>query len=111
MSDISLVNGLPRHKGANVLTERDVEQARFTNQFLLKGASPQFPNPFGDKDYIVFLEFVQSTGTFNIEDADANAIATGVVTGFGDAHAPIRLDGGVKLVGTILAAKGFYVRK
>ena len=63
-----------------------------------------------DEETIAFLEFVQASGTFTIEDADGNVLSGALVSPFGDARGPLRLDGGVKLNGTILGAKGFYLK-
>lgn len=110
MATLAKVDGLPRSNERRTIGEKDVCNARFNNQFFLQGTDPTFPQGFpNDKDVIVFLEFVQSTGTFTIEDANGNVLSGALVSQFGDAHAPLRLDGGVKLNGTILGAKGFYL--
>ncbi len=103
------VHGLPRTNRRRAIHEKDVEFARLNNQFFLQGASPQFPDDFSNENIIVFLEYVQSSGTFTIEGA--NGVVSGALTSpFGDAHGAIRLDGGVKLNGTILGAKGYFIQ-
>lgn len=79
--------------------------ARFNNQFILVGTSPEFK----DDSLIMFLEYVEGAGTFTVADA-LNTVLTGAVVGPLDlTHAPIRFDGGLKLNGTVLFAKGFFI--
>jgi hypothetical protein len=102
---MALINGLPR---ANVVTHLDPNEialARINNQFVLKGTDPLF---VGD-DIVVFLEHVQAGAAFTINDCNNNPVAAGVSTPLHLWGAPMRLNGGVKLVGSIQIAKGFYL--
>lgn len=108
---ITKIDGLPASTTRKVLSESDISAAKLNNQFVIKGADPVFPVEYpADKDIIVFLEYVQSTGTFKITDAETNDITGATVaTPLDLSRAPLRLDGGCKLTGTILIAKGFYL--
>ena len=106
---IGNVNGLPRSNKSRVLSSLDVAAARLNNQFFIAGTNPVFPGNFpNDLDIIVFLEVVQSTGTFTIEGV-AGVISGALSSPFLDSRGLLRLDGGVKLNGTILGAKGFFL--
>lgn len=108
---IGLANGLPRNSERRTIGDGVQEQLKLDNQFLIQGSSPTFPDNFGSNDnVIIFLEYVQASTAFTIEGV------TGVLTGslvstleFDLTHSPLRLDGGVKLNGTILMAKGFWL--
>ena len=104
---LHIARGLPRYAKPPVLHEGDWQSAAFTNQFGLDGIDVQFPNPFVNTDKIVvFLEAVQATGTFDIQDREGTVVF-GAITDF-QMYPGIRLDGGFKLVGTILLAKGYF---
>jgi hypothetical protein len=105
-----LVNGLPRAtKNSPNLHEDDLKYARFNHQFVLNGSSPQFPSKFTNSKIIAFLEYVETDGNFTVADAEGNVL-TGTLTAPLDmAHSPMRLDGGVKINGTVLMAKGYFV--
>lgn len=109
LANIGTVNGLPRKAGQSNLNGIDVEQARINNSFFLFGASPQFPPAFDDK-VIVFLEsvYMAAAGTFTIEGTNG-VISGAIVAPFEQDHSPVRMDGGVKLNGTIVAAKGYWL--
>lgn len=108
---IGKVEGLPRSSKFRKLTDQDIEDARYNNQIFLQGASPRFPATAFDEDYVVFIEsvYTAAAGTFTLEGS------TGVVSGaipapFVMEHSPVRFDGGVIINGTILGAKGFYIK-
>lgn len=110
MATLAKVDGLPRSNERRMISEHDVCNAKLNNVFFLEGTDPTFPQGFpNDKDVIVFLEYVQASTTFTLEDANGNVLSGALTSPFGDAHAPLRLDGGVKLNGTILGAKGYYL--
>lgn len=109
---IGKANGLPRSSTRRSVGDKVQEQLKLDNQFLLQGTDPTFPQGFPNtEDVIVFLEYVQASTTYTIEGA-----VVGVLTGslastipLDLTHSPLRLDGGVKLNGTILMAKGFWL--
>lgn len=113
MEQVKVVNGLPKSRRPRKYSQSELDKAKANNQFVIQGTNPVYPGNFPDgKDIIVFLEYVQSTGTFTIEGIDdtTTKVLTGaVVSSMELSHSPLRLDGGVKLNGTILIAKGFYL--
>jgi len=113
LTDIGKVNGLPQHSKRKNLnfTHEELDIARANNQFFLNGANPQFPIEGFDESYVVFLEAVYTAagGTFTIE-GQTGVISGAIPSPFTQDHSPIRMDGGVKVNGTILAMKGFYLK-
>lgn len=108
---ISNVNGLPRSEERRTINWSDYMTAKLNNPFFLSGSSPSFPDEFpNNKEIIIFLEIVQSSGTFTIEDAEGNIISGALTNPFGCGCAPLRLDGGFKLNGTILGAVGCFLQ-
>jgi len=100
-------NGLPRSQNRIILSPQDIASARLNNQFAVYGTDPSFT---GDNK-IVFLEYVAHGGSLVIKDKDSNAVS-GTITGTLDLScAPMRLDGGVVLTGSVLIAKGFFIEK
>ncbi len=99
------VDGLPRYTERKQLTERDLELARINNQFILEGTDP---SKVAD-NIIIFLEYVAHGGSLQISDKDDTTIGGTVTETLDLTKAPMRLDGGVKLTGTVLLAKGFYI--
>jgi hypothetical protein len=111
---VSTISGLPYHGRRRALVERDLDDARANNTFVINGTDPKFPDPFpAGKDVIVFLEYVgmAPAGTFNIKDVNGATVATAVAAPFDVTHSPLRMDGGVELIGAITIAKGFYLEK
>lgn len=113
LTDIGKVNGLPRssrHRNLN-FTQEELDIARANNQFFLFGTDPRFPVEAFDESYVVFLESVYTAagGTFTIE-GQTGVISGAIPSPFTQDHSPIRMDGGVKVNGTILAMKGFYLK-
>jgi len=111
LTDIGTVDGLPRSAKYRIFAADELDKARLNNQFFLSGASPAYPPEGFDETVVVFLEAVYMAvlGTFTIEGAKG-VISGAVPAPFSQDHSPIRLDGGVKLNGTIVAAKGFWVK-
>ena len=99
-----MVNGLPESIGK--VTQADIEYARLNNQFVLQGVDPEFVSD----NIIVFLEQVISS-SYVIKDSAGTAL-TGTITSPLDLHgAPMRIDGGVIITGTVLTAKGYFIQK
>lgn len=116
MADIKTVDGLPKDRTRKIISQIEYDNAKYNNSFVISGASPSYPDPLtggtADNDIIVFLEQVISTGTFEIKGSNGTTVgAVGIPSASLDAHAPIRLDGGVSLVGTVILAKGFWIKK
>jgi hypothetical protein len=110
---ITLANGLPKGQKSPVLSEADIQAARLNNQFLIQGTNPEFPVAATEKGVIAFLEYVAVTtaGTFTVEDKAGNILTGAIVDQLDLSHAPLRMDGGVRLNGAILIAKGFYIKR
>lgn len=108
---LQIINGLPRSPEYRVFRPDELRQARHENGFMLSGLNPQLVLSMMEKPLnpVAFLEYVYSTGSFDLQAADGTALLSGLPSGFGDAYSPIRLDWGLRLVGTILAAKGFVI--
>lgn len=107
---IGFLNGLPGSNERRAISKADIANAKLNNVFHLQGTNPTFPGNFpNDKDIIVFLEYVYSSGTFTIEGNEIGIFTGAILTGYDVAYSPLRLDGGVKLNGTILSAKGFFL--
>lgn len=96
------VDGLPRAKQFQHLEGLDV--ARTNNQFVLRSPDLELLTPEGT----VMLEYVQGTN-FVVQDANGVAVTGTIPSALDLAYAPLRLDGGVKLTGTVLIAKGYVV--
>lgn len=110
---LAVVDGLPKNAKNRNIGARVTEQVKFDNQFVIQGSSPVFPKdyPNNDDEVIVFLEYVQSSGTFTIEGKGTGVLSGAMVSPLDLVESPLRLDGGVKLNGTILFAKGFWLPK
>lgn len=110
---MKIVNGLPRgNSGGREISQASREHAKTNNQFALSGGSPQFPLTTGAGpalDTIVFLQYVQATGTFSIADGAGNVLFTGLGNIALSDGAELRFDGGIRFSGTILLASGYYI--
>lgn len=95
--------GLPDTK-ANI-THEMINQARAENPFVLSGTDPSLT----DDKIIVFLDMVCSS-SFVISDKEDYAISGTLTANLDMTASPLRVDGGVKLTGEILFAKGFFIR-
>jgi len=106
---MSLTYGLPKGENSPVLSVNDVEHAKINNQFCLSGVDPSFPSDLTKLKVVVFLEYAMPTaGTLVIQDANANAL-TGASAEFQLQDAPLRVDGGLKIIGSVAIAKGFFI--
>lgn len=101
--------GLPDVRPNRILSEMDIASARLNSQFLLKGINPSIPSKLANKDVIVFLEYVQASTTIELQDANSISIVAGIVSPLDLTRSPLRIDGGLKIVGTVLIAKGFVI--
>lgn len=99
-----MVNGLPSIP--KILSKSDIENARLNNQFVLSGVNPVSAQ---GANVIAFLEYVDASAAFTIVDSAAATIAGTVATPMNLATAPMRLDGGFGITGTVRLAKGFYI--
>lgn len=106
---MAIVYGLPRWEYRRTISRDDIEHARWNNQFCLKGIDPKFPDDAKQPNIVVFLEQVYCTGTFAVWDVEGNVLFSSMTTGFTALKTPLRIDGGFKLIGNILMAKGFYI--
>lgn len=113
MKQIKVVDGLPKSGRHRLYSQIELDHARNNNKFLIRGTNPVFPGALtSDHDIIVFLEYVQSSTTFTISGIDGDTVVIltdSIVSPMDLTHAPLRLDGGVLLTGTILIATGFYL--
>jgi hypothetical protein len=98
----------PRNqKGSRALSHiRDED--KYNNQVVLNGADDEFLVPNGT----FFLEYllIEAGVSVTIKDGFNNTVADGV-TAFNQEHSPLRLEGGIKITGTVLIAKGFALRE
>lgn len=106
---MGLVLGLPKGINSPVLDEMDIIAGKLNNQFVISGIDPKIPSNLADKNYIVFLEYVQAISTFTLKDASGNTIINGIASPLDLSYAPLRIDGGVEILGTITIAKGFVI--
>lgn len=98
--------GLPFSTPRIPVNGNGVEFAKFNDQVLLSGSDPEFVN----SDMIFFLEYLYGTGSVQMKDRAGNNVGAAITAPALDfSHAPIRFDGGIKLTGTILIAKGFFI--
>lgn len=100
---MTLTSGIPKAKNSPII-EGGLQAPKINNQFVLTGVNPAV----GSLDLVYFLEYVQGTN-FTIKDRDGNAV-TGVIPSLLDlTKAPLRMEGGITITGTVLIAKGFSV--
>ena len=76
----------------------------YNNQRILSGTDPQLQIDNG----IFFLDTLIVSAGVTITDWAGNSIGTGI-TGFALNNNHVRLDGGIKITGTVVMAKGYVV--
>lgn len=100
-----MIDGLPIGNPRRVIDGNTLKSARANNQFAISGSNPTLKRA----DIIVFLEYVSATGTFILKDYNGVAVSTAITGPLDFTAAPLRLDGGIEITGTVTIAKGFYV--
>jgi hypothetical protein len=86
----------------------DIISGSINNQLTLNGTNPSFI----DAKCILFLEYVAFSGSSLVVNDGAGVAQSGTLTGspLDLTKAPLRLEGGVQLTGTVLMAKFFIIR-
>lgn len=111
------VNGLPMGNPKYQLFPDYAQyvQAAMNNPFVLTGVDPVFPAPVpasGDPNQktIVILQTLLASTTVVIQSIDGDPISGTIPANQQlDFYPGLRIDGGVKLAGTIILATGFYI--
>ena len=105
MKKITTTNGLPRFvEKFYQFSDYSLQSAKYSNQFALTGNNPEFVG-----DFIVFLEAIIAPSTIKIQNAKGENVFDTINTTVLNLVIPIRLDGGVKISGTVSLVKGFFV--